>query len=470
MSEATTMKSLTPKKLATWILIACFFVTSNAQAAPAPRLHSVLEGLTRQSRYTRFSIRPVSAREADSKLAEAAKLKAKQTSGMIFETFLFITTLAVIDVTAREVKKQGLRTITPAYMSAITLKAASEVVDMPEIYAGLAGASATLAGTKASIAALRLVFKTPSIKKAFVPVLARAASASITFVGWELGSQLWTESSLLLSDADYKIASSFIGMSGGVAATTFAAGSPSDRERARVAGLMVQNMIRVAVLNPELRSQWMNNTWRLHVMTGDFMALLGAMIAAGEIGSHYGRIRGFFAGVVLGALTLAIPRAPKDAVTGVFQSARARVLEARLSENTETLKSSAASARFPSVLTNRRAYRESLATIVWERLHRATAAKDHADANRQLREFSNLYAIELSTLETLSRSTSVAANHRSLDAERSRVAILKEFADLLREEGGAKLVTDSEFRQITDANNARGFTEAPVIQQMQATD
>lgn len=455
------------KKLLTWILVSCLLVSTNASATPSGRLHSVFRGLTSQARFTRFAVRPASASEADSKLTELAKSKAKQTGGMIFETLLFITTLSVIDVTAREIKKQGVRTLDPRHMSAITLRAARQVVDMPEIYAGLAGASATLAGTKAPVAALRMIFKTPSIKNAFVPVLARAASASITFVGWELGSQLWTEATLLLSETDYKISKSFLGMGKGVAAATFAAGSATDRERARVAVLMVRNMIRVAVLNPELRTKWMDNTWRLHVMTGDFAALLGSMVLAGEIGARYGRLRGFFAGVMLGALTLAIPRKPKEAITGMFQSARASITEAKLRENSQTL-SKTSPGTFDAILANRRANREALATIAWERVHRAAEAKEADSVTTELRGFAALYSIELESLEGLQRSVR-AVNRDAIARERQRVASLNDFATLLLEEGGAKLVLDFDFRQIADANNSRGFSEAPVIEQMQAT-
>ncbi|MES2965562.1 MAG: hypothetical protein V4760_16900, partial [Bdellovibrionota bacterium] len=279
------MKFEMGKKILASALMVSFLLSSAAPAhASSNRLRGILSGLKAQSRFTRFNVRPVSARDADAKLAEVAKSKAKQTGAMIFETFLFITTIAVIDVAAREVKKQGLRSLSPQHLAAITLKAAHEVVDMPEIYTGLTAAAVTVAGARSATLALQTIFKTPSIKNAFVPVLARAASASVMFVGWEMGSQLWTEASLLLEENEYRIAKSFLGLGSGVAKTAVAAGSASDRERARVAKLMVQNMIRILFLNSELRTQWMNNTWRLHVMTGDFAALLGAMMVAGEVG------------------------------------------------------------------------------------------------------------------------------------------------------------------------------------------
>lgn len=457
------------KKLAAWILLTCFLVTSAAPPAHAasPSLSRVLRGMKSQARFTRFNVRPVSVRDADARLARVAKEKAKQTGGMIFETFLFITTLAVIDVTAREIKRQGLTAVSPKRMGEITLGAAREVVDMPEIYAGLVGASTTIAAAKAPSTAIQLIFKTPKIKSAFVPVLARAATATIAFVGWELGSQLWTESSLLLSNEDYEIAKSFLGLGSGVAKTTIAAGTVGDRERARVAKLMVQNMIRILFLNPDLRSEWMKNTWRLHVMTGDFAALLGAMIMAGEVGSRYGRLRGFFAGVAFGALTLAIPHGPKDAVTNAFQDVRTRVLRGRLDENTQYL-ATRAGASFKTILANRHSFRESLSTIAWEKMHRALARKDVRLPSIELREFSNVYATERAHLESLARTAAGRAHAGLLAREIEHVSIVGEFAAMLADEGASALAEDFDFRQIADATNARGFSEANVIAQMRA--
>ncbi len=65
------------------------------------------------------------------------------------------------------------------------------------------------------------------------------------------------------------------------------------------------------------------------------------------------------------------------------------------------------------------------------------------------------------------KANAAASTRPTLDVEIAKVSALAEFGALLNE-GGATLASDLDFRQITDANNSRGFTEAPVIAQIRA--
>ncbi|MES2964410.1 MAG: hypothetical protein V4760_10995, partial [Bdellovibrionota bacterium] len=120
----------------------------------------------------------------------------------------------------------------------------------------------------------------------------------------------------------------------------------------------------------------------------------------------------FFAGVTLGALTLAIPHEPKDAVTGAFQRARALMIDARLRENTQTLGNALLDrAKFETILANRRSYREALATISWEKIHRAVAQKNSKSLVEEIGDFASLYVVELDVLTGL--KAKAAGNSRS---------------------------------------------------------
>ncbi len=379
-------------RLVTSLILALSFVLpmSHPAFAGAARSSAALEAanayVTKNARFTLIAPKLDSKKLAAS-LQEAAVAKPKEAAVGVGQTLLLIMTLTAIDLTHQEIKnRKGKGTFKASDLANIASVSVSAILDNPSIYAGILGAGGIgVAQKPASL--LTKILTQPKLLRALRPLLTKLVTTTVTFVGWEFGSQLWTEASLRLqSDADVKRATSVSGLGGGLARTFMKAGSTEDRENARVANLMAKEMVYILLHAPTLRA-WFDNTLRTRVMTGEFSTLLTSMIAAGTIGTAIfpgaGTVAGALFGLAGGVVAMFLPQGFKDNITDRFQVARAWKLQYSMMSNRLTLEDSIVPVRFiwaaskaeviaqaRKALQNRHALRSKLATIYWEKLRR----------------------------------------------------------------------------------------------------
>jgi|GEM_PF-5018397 len=111
-----------------------------------------------------------------------------------------------------------------------------------------------------------------------------AVSTGIFFTSWELGSHLWEDSLLLIEDpADLEVAMTIL-LHLGQTLTYFFSGQleKMNPQEFRVMGLMLANVFKILYVS-ELRDAWFYRTVSHGLLTGDFLAMVTAMAAAGMI-------------------------------------------------------------------------------------------------------------------------------------------------------------------------------------------
>ncbi|MCB0407773.1 MAG: hypothetical protein KDD34_06165, partial [Bdellovibrionales bacterium] len=289
------------------------------------------------------------------------------------QTMVIIWVIQVIAIVKEEIERAKLmgKTVDWEETKEMIVQAAEHMVNDPQIYLGMMGASAVgtslhygdkyLKVSKAFQESGDLLSQTlkSSVSRAhFKTLISSGAMSLITFMGWEAGSQLWEEALLDLgsvSSSDPEVQKQLLQdlqTAKDIKYTKMIKSlwdhdAVSDEER-RVFGLMLQNMGSILLNNDGKRWQWFYNTWRKRIATGDFVLLVAAMAAGGWAGTQIGLavgtpmglpgwiVMGFFGlagGVVGGALTIFVPQWMKDAMTEYIRDIRIDNAENYLREN-----------------------------------------------------------------------------------------------------------------------------------------
>lgn len=400
------------------------------------------------------------------------------------QTLLVMMTLAGVELTAQQIQKNGGHHPTAAQLSAIASQVASATVNSPQIWTSVVASGGFSIAQKPALA-LGQVFLSPKLRAAFAPLLARAITSTIAFVGWDFGAQLWTEASLLLkSPDDYKIAMSSFGMSKGLLTTALASSNTSnsnlDRQRSRVAKEMMHNMLLV-LSNSDLRSALASNFLRTDLMTGEFQSMLASFIAAGAVGTAIFPGAGTLAGLIFGAVGIVgaqfVPQPTKDRITNSWQMVRAKVISSELKQNFSELRadvtspyltSQAATISVANDFNSRKSLRSRLMTVGWERMF--LEARAHQDLStsypRHFEVMKQFYVSELIALREVGRSSSNVRARTELrvlfQRDEFRCQMMIDFFDALKE---AALIDprNDELIKAIEAAESRGFDETNTV-------
>ena len=478
------------KFLTSWMAIISVLFTSvphagAAQASNHARVHVAIEGLTSQSAILRLAMGDFSTSELRQKIETAAHDKPKEALVGVGHTLLFMMVLAGLDMTAQEIHKSGVQAVSPSHLAQIIQTVSKTILDSPQIWTSIFASGGLSLAQKPALELARVLLQ-PALKSAFLPVLAHTISSTIAFVGWEFGSQLYTEATLLLeSKQDFEIASSASSMARGVYGVAVASrartASAADQNGARVARLMLQNMTRILLYDSKLRNEWFYNTMRLHIMTGGFATLLTAMIASGAIGTMIfpggGTLVGLIFGLIGGVISMFIPQKNKDQITWGFQSVRKEALWFMLfrNKNRLTYEINLNSMHpddfkngFADDLIARHGLRSRLATIEFERLMTDFKTNGYLkDAKSSFANIKEIYAREFKVLSDIraldTKITSQPYYATLLNREVVRCRSMLEFMQALLEEATANPKSDDLLKYI-EASEARGFDETPAVQ------
>jgi hypothetical protein len=440
--------------------------------------------LTRSS--IRLALRSVDTDELRERVEKVSKAKPTAELVGVTQTLLVMMTLAGIEMTAQQIKKNGGNAPSPAQLWEITSGVASETVNSPQIWASILASGGLSLANKPAVA-LGQIFLHPKLRAAFAPLLARSITSTISFVGWDFGAQLWTEASLLIEDkGDYQVAMNTFGMSKGLLTTAFATKPQStsvlDQQRARVAKQMLQNMVRVLGASA-LRQELFYNFVRTDLLTGEFQTMLGSFIAAGAIGTAIFPGAGTLLGLVFGTGGILVsqylvPQSMKDQITNGWQSLRGQTLQLAMKQNFIALAdltdpSMMTSPKFLADLNQLLRYRQNLRsrwiTIEWEQMYleargkKATLSKTfpaHFERMKQLysSELANVRHLESISPQALAQSNVKVLLHR----EEVRCYTLIQLFDLLAQAAASDPRND-EILQSVEAAESRGFNETDAV-------
>lgn len=225
-----------------------------------------------------------------------------------------------------------------------------KLINDMELVSGMAGASATTLGLSKPLAEMQAIIQSQVSKEFFRQLLVSGAMSFVTFVGWEAGSQLWKEAVNQVSDSEYSRAEKlrFFDVLGAlIPEKSIEVKGSSFRElenssMARYDQVRKQQDLKLffkvlwkgfeilSFQKPDLTGEWIYNTWRNRIATGEFLTLVTGMVTGGTVAGSLvpgaGNVAGFFlglaGGVAGGILTIAIPESWKHPITKSIRNQR----------------------------------------------------------------------------------------------------------------------------------------------------
>ena len=334
-------------------------------------------------------------------LKEVSQLPA-QWAAHTGQTFTMLWILASIEAIRQQNKMRPLQVQTSSNLQVIS-NVGSEMVNNFEILSSMVGASAINIPMTRPLELLNQLIGSKATSPYMAKLLSTGAASFVTFVGWEAGQRLWQEAILQLTDEnDIKIAQNlrFLEVLRGQA-------SPDDQ---RVFQLVFRSAFDILLFGrPELTKNWIYNTWRLNIATGDFITTLGAMVtagvAAGSLAPGAGNLLGFVFGLVGGlaggAVAIMVPHYYKVGITDGIRRLRIEYAKAGLVANLSEIEAIAddysgrsrtvtlpriLSQQLQDVLNRRRALREQVGTVYMEQIYESYVRLQEAEITLSLIE------------------------------------------------------------------------------------
>ncbi|MGE3975480.1 MAG: hypothetical protein AB7F59_13225 [Bdellovibrionales bacterium] len=193
------------------------------------------------------------------------------------------------------------------------------VLTSGQVWLGLLSAHASGAALEKPVMVFQQLLRNSNTNPLLSNLLASGLQSSFTFMGWELGSQLWQEARLLLENTeDYNKTENIYSL---------LKTSSESLESRRLLSLLFNNLSLILLFENDLRQQWLYNTWRLKIASGSFVTLVASLAGASALGTTLfpgaGTILGAAFGFVGYGAFLAIPQEAKDFVTFSIELARA---------------------------------------------------------------------------------------------------------------------------------------------------
>lgn len=240
------------------------------------------------------------------------------------QTVMLIWVLAAVETYRQQAKMGPLNN--QEFDPKLMLEIADMILNDMEIYSGMVGGSVAGVAMAKPMADLRVFLQNKVSRKLFVELLHSGATSFVTFVGWEASSQLWQESVLLLPENQVHAAENLR-----FTEIFTLRASANDRQ---IFQAVLGNAFKILTNSkPGLARDWIYNTWRLRLATGEFLTLVTGMVGGSMFAGAIfppGFIVGTLGGLVGGLATLALPTSWKEAITS-------EIREARMSYNNRSL-------------------------------------------------------------------------------------------------------------------------------------
>lgn len=291
-----------------------------------------------------------------SKVIDFAMEKGVKPIGHIGPLLLLLVIMAWIEAFVQSWSFSELQNkeLTFAEVYKLAGEAAVHTVDNFDIWSSIIGGTATGISMQGVMKGFENILHSTSAKPIFQKFLLAGANSFLVFIGWELGGQLWREAVFNLNSDDEMrpgamTAEQKITLALKLSFYKVLSGKGSYQE-VRIFQEVFDNAFNILSLEkPDLAKDWIYNTWRLRLSTGDFVIMLGAATTAGVAGGivgakvggavHplFGWFLGGFCGFVGGLTGVAVghyaPSWMKDPVTRATQNMRSNQSRQRLITN-----------------------------------------------------------------------------------------------------------------------------------------
>ncbi len=263
--------------------------------------------------------------------------RTASSSAEVGRTFVLMEVLAGVEI----VKEEYLRAKTegrPMDRKAIertALIASEKLVTGGGIWMSLLGSHVIEKSAHVPIQILQKLAQSSGSRGILIKLLSSGIISFISFTGWEAGSQLWEEATLLIEDeSDYNRSKNL---------ALLLAEAPVNSESRRVLGKVISNAKDILLGDDALRTEWIYNTWRLRIATGNFVTMVSAMTTASVIGTEIYPGAGTLAGMMfaaVGGLTASlIPEKANNAITAGLRVGRRFIDRVRLNVNATSIRS-----------------------------------------------------------------------------------------------------------------------------------
>lgn len=243
------------------------------------------------------------------------------------QILVLLIILAGVDVVKQEYQLSGLKNEPTDFddlMKNCGL-AAEHIINSGSTWTAIIGAGAASAASAPGMKLIKLILGDSSSRVIFKQLVQSGIASFITFLGWELGTQLWQQSLYMLpTQQEYTAAQNLKLVLGDLFSQKVL-----DPSSALLINKIFANMGRILFEDSDLRNNWLYNTWRLKIATGEFATLVTAMVSASVAGTAIfpgaGTLGGLMFGIAGGTLALFIPQKTKDSITTGLQEVRLRL-------------------------------------------------------------------------------------------------------------------------------------------------
>lgn len=247
------------------------------------------------------------------------KAPLNHTVGQV-QTILLIMIITGVDLVKSHYEQSQMlnQDIDKAELNKHIAQAADLIVNSGEIYSAILGSLLTVPANHVLLNA----FADRSSRGFFKKFLITAMSTFITFIGWELGAELYHQATqMMIENEDHlKLTDKFAPIT-----LKVLTGRASSIEQ-DVFDEVLSNVYQILFTNEELRKRWIFCAWRHRIATGHFVTLVGSMASASAIGTSMIPSAGTFWGLVFGLAggvgSLYIPHHQKNKITDFIRNRR----------------------------------------------------------------------------------------------------------------------------------------------------
>ncbi len=270
--------------------------------------------------------------------ARAVALAPAQWAAHSGQTFMLLWILAGVEAVRQQEKISSLES-NPTPKLELLANVGDHMINDFSLFASMAGASVVGTAMTQPLHLLNQLIRERVTHRFLSQLLTHGAASFVTFLGWEAGARLWHDAILQLPEEQIPIAKKLRFMD-------ILAGKANDQDRRIFQNILSQVYQILLFANPEVTKNWLYNTWRLNIATGEFVTLITSMVtfgvAAGSLapgaGNLMGLLFGFGGGLVGGFVAIFIPHEYKAPVTDGFRRIRIQTANQRLHVNTSELK------------------------------------------------------------------------------------------------------------------------------------
>jgi hypothetical protein len=289
-------------------------------------------------------LRSLEFNKANEAIVKLAQSRPVEMSADLGRTILFLLTITGVELVREEIMARVRGEVSDKDLAEMAVIAAKQIVDSGSTYVAILSAGVAHLGLKYPTQAITAWMIDPTSRPILQASLASSILATGGLAGWELGVSLWNEASYLLETTEeFERSKTLFGTGAGAFKALIYSSKSRDAKDLALVQTMARNMIYVAWSDQELRSKWIDNTWRTRFMDGDVAILTAALVAAG-IGTLFlpggGTAVGYMLGLAAVVIAISLPDSLKHSITRGLHQVRISVQLSRMQTAERVLRNS----------------------------------------------------------------------------------------------------------------------------------